>query len=313
MQILLFVLLALAILAVFSGGYVFFVACRRMKEHPWLEPEKLKGTDYEKYAQHIQNSDRWLKTHHAQDVFMESHDGYRLHGYWVPVSDPKGTVLLAHGYRSTMLVDFGLIFEVYHKLGFNLLLPEQRCHGQSGGRFITFGVKESADMQDWIAFHNHNYGSWQMIISGLSMGASTMLYLADLKLPENVKGIIVDCGFTSPAAILSKVFTSVTHLPAIPSIWAADLFARIFAGFSLYEKDSRKSLAKSKLPVLMIHGLADDFVPASMTQEAYDACTSEKEIYLVEGAGHGISYLREPDRYQNLVKAFLKRYLEGMA
>lgn len=313
MQVLVFVALAILLLVLVSGGYVFWVACRRMKEHPWLEPEKLKGTGYEKYAQHIQNSDRWLKEHHARDVYVQSHDGYRLHALWIPAKEPKGTVLLAHGYRSTVLVDFGLIYDVYHKMHLNLLVPDQRCHGKSEGRFITFGVKESRDMQAWIDYHNENYGANQMLITGLSMGASTMMYLADQTLPKNVIGIIADCGFTSPAAILSKVFTSVTHLPAIPSIWAADLFARIFAGFSLYEKDSRKTLANSRLPILMIHGLADDFVPAAMTREGFDACTSEKEVFLVEDAGHGISYLKQPEHYQAVVKDFLNRYMEDLA
>ena len=310
MQILVIVLFAFLLLVMVSGGYVFFVACRRMKEHPWLEPDKLKGTGYEKYAQHIQNSDRWLKAHNAQDVYVQSYDGYRLHGLWVAAPKPRGTILLAHGYRSTILVDFGLIYEVYHKLNFNLLIPEQRCHGKSEGKYITFGVKESRDMLEWIKFHNRMFGTLQMIISGLSMGASTMMYLADKPLPDNVKGIIVDCGFTSPAAIVSKVFTSVIHLPAVPAIWAADLYARIFAGFSLYEKDSRKTLANSKLPILMIHGLDDDFVPASMTKEAYEVCSSDKMIFLVENAGHAVSYLKQPEKYQSYIKLFLSRILE---
>ena len=313
MQILAFALFAVGLLILVSGGYVFWVACRRMKEHPWLEPEKLKGTGYEKYAQHIQNSARWLKEHNARDVYVESHDGYRLHGLWIPAKNPKGTVLLAHGYRSTVLVDFGLIYDVYYKLDMNLLVPEQRCHGKSEGRFITFGVKESKDMQMWIDYHNRNFGSKQMIISGLSMGASTMMYLADQQLPENVKGIVVDCGFTSAAAILSKVFTSVTHLPAAPTIFAANLFAKLFAGFSLYEKDSRKTLSKSRLPILMIHGLKDDFVPASMTQEGFDVCSSEKELLMIENAGHGLSFVKQPEQYQAALKGFLNRYLEDMA
>lgn len=312
-EILIIVLLAIVLLVLCSGGYVFFVACRRMKDRPWLEPEKLKGTDYEKYIQHIQNSHHWLMNHAAQDVYVTSHDGLKLHGLWIPAENAKGTVLLAHGYRSTMLVDFGLIFEVYHNLHLNLLVPEQRCHGKSEGKYITFGVKESRDMQAWIDYHNRHFGNCELIISGLSMGASTMMYLADQILPDNVKGIIVDCGFTSPAAILSKVFTSVTHLPGLPSVLAADLFARVFAGFSLYQKDSRKTLAKSRLPILMIHGLGDDFVPSYMTQQGYDACTSEKTLFMVEEAGHGTSYLKQPERYRDLVIAFLNKHLEGMA
>lgn len=312
MGIFFFVLGAALLLILVSGGYVFFVACRRGKELPWLEREQLKGTAYEKYADHIQNSAKWLSEHHAQDVFIQSHDGLKLHGLWIPAPAARGTVLLAHGYRSTMLVDFGLIFQVYHKLNMNLLIPEQRCHGKSEGRYITFGVKESMDMRRWLDCQQTELGGGQVIISGLSMGASTMMYLADQTLPQNVKGIIVDCGFTSPAAILSKVYTSVTHLPAIPSIWATDLFARLFAGFSIYAKDSRKTLANSRLPILMVHGTGDDFVPSFMSQQGYDACTSEKELFLVEGAGHGTSFLIQPERYKQLVHEFLHRNLEDM-
>lgn len=313
MDIFIFVLGAALLLILVSGGYIFFVACRRGVELSWMEPEKLKGTAYEKYADHIQNSAKWLSGHKAQDVFIQSCDGLKLHGLWIPAPDAKGTVLLAHGYRSTMLVDFGLIFEVYHKLNMNLLIPEQRCHGQSEGKYITFGVKESRDMLKWLDYQQSFLGGGQVIISGLSMGASTMMYLADQRLPECVKGIIVDCGFTSPAAILSKVYTSVTHLPAVPSIWATDLFARVLAGFSIYEKDSRKSLANSRLPILMVHGTGDDFVPCYMTQQSFDACTSEKEMFLVDGAGHGTSFLKQPEQYKRLVRSFLEKYLEDLS
>ena len=143
------------------------------------------------------------------------------------------------------------------------------------------------------------------------MGASTMLYLADEDLPQNVKGIIADCGFTSPKAIISKVFSSVTHLPAAPSIWIANVFARIFAGFGLNDKDTRRSLKNSKIPVVLVHGTADDFVPCSMSQEAYAACTSKKELLLVDGAEHGLSFLKNTEDYKKLILAFLRDNLEN--
>lgn len=312
MKLALFLLIAVVILVLCSGGYVFFVACRRGKELPWLEKDRLKGTAYEKYADHIQNSHQWLMSHNAQDVYIQSQDGLKLHGLWIPVADAKATILLAHGYRSTMLVDFGYVLEIYHGLKLNLLIPEQRSHGKSEGKYITFGVKESDDMRRWLAYQQQELGGGQVIISGLSMGASTMMYLAEQPLGDNVKGMIVDCGFTSPAAILSKVFTSVTHLPAVPSIWATDLFARVFAGFSIFEKDSRISLRKCKIPVIMVHGTDDDFVPAYMTQQGYDACGAEKELLLVDGAGHGTSFLKEPERYKKLVRDFIFRHLENV-
>jgi fermentation-respiration switch protein FrsA (DUF1100 family) len=220
-------------------------------------------------------------------------------------------MLLVHGYRSTMLVDFGPALDSYHKRGMNLLIPEQRCHGKSEGRYITFGVKESRDMLCWIEYHNQHLGKFPVILSGLSMGASTVLYLADKELPDNVKGIIADCGFTSPKEILSSVFTRVIRLPAAPTILITDLIARLVAGFGLSEQDTRVTLKKSRLPVMMVHGKNDDFVPCEMSQQGYDACTSPKQLLLVDGADHGVSFLVAKERYSQMITEFLARCLGG--
>lgn len=302
---------AIILLILFSGGYVFWAACVRRKENPWFIEEELKKTSYGKYYQLIVASDLWLKEHYAQDVYITSDDGLKLHAHWVPVEDPNGTIILAHGYRSTKLVDFGAVFDLYHSLGMNILVPDQRSHGLSEGKYITFGVKESGDMRNWIDFHNRELGSWQIILSGLSMGASTMLYLADENLPKNVKGIIADCGFTSPKDIISKVFTDVTHLPASLSIWAADRFARIFAGFRLSQKDTRISLSGSHVPVMMVHGKEDGFVPCKMTEQGFAACTGPKHLLLVDGADHGLSYIVDRQRYTQMIQDFLKTNIEG--
>ena len=306
-----FVLLCVLLLILFSGGYVFLVACRRGKELNWLVREELERTPYGKFYDNVVAADQWLKEHEVQDVYIKSRDGLHLHGLWIPARDPKGTILLAHGYRSSYLLDFAMVLDVYHQFGFNLLVPDQRCHGKSEGKYITFGVKESRDMEDWIHFHNANFGTVPLILNGLSMGASTVLYLADQNLPDNVKGIIADCGFTSPKAILKNVYRSVIRMPAAVPVWFAGLFASIFAHFRLDEKDTRRALANSRLPVLMIHGLADDFVSCEMTQQAYAACTSEKQLLLVANAGHGVSFLSDPVGYTAAVLYFLKKHVQN--
>ena len=310
MAVIFYILIVLFLLILFSGAYVFVQACVRKKELPWMVEEEIKKSSYAKYYDCIVASDAWIKAHNAKDVFITSKDGLKLHGFWIPAENPRGTILLAHGYRSTMLVDFGLAFAFYHALGMNILVPQQRAHGQSEGRYITFGVKESEDMQCWIDYHNATYGMHQMILSGMSMGASTMLYLADQDLPVNVKCIIADCGFTSPKAILDAVFRSVVHLPSAPSLWVAELFARILAGFSLTQKDTLKVLKKARIPVLMIHGLEDDFVPSDMSQQGFEACNGEKELLLVDKAGHGTSFLVDKETYTKRVIAFLEKHLE---
>ena len=310
MSVILCVLVLLIVLILFSGTYVFLKACVRGKDLPWMVEEEIKKTGFAKFYPCILESDAWLKEHHAQDICVTSKDGLRLRGYWIPADHPRGTILLAHGYRSTFLIDFGLAFAFYHALGFNILVPHQRAHGESEGRYITFGVKESEDMQCWIDYHNRTYGQHQMILSGMSMGASTVLFMADQVLPDNVKCIIADCGFTSPKEILDTVFRSVVHLPSKLPLLVTNLLTRMLAGFGLKEKDTRGVLKNAKLPVLLIHGLADDFVPSNMSAEGYDACRGEKELLLVDGAGHGVSFLKDKEAYTRCVIAFLEKYLE---
>ena len=301
MKIVLLVLGTGLLLILAVGAYVFWAACTRKKELPWLVEEEIKKTSYAKYYGCMSNADQWLRDHNQKDVYVTSEDGLRLRARWIEHENPVGTILFAHGYRSTPLLDFGVAYPFYYELGFNILIPDQRSHGKSQGRFITFGVKESKDMLCWIKYHNRKLGKCPMVLSGLSMGASTMMYLADEELPDNVGAIIADCGFTSPKDILSCVFTNVTHLPAAVAIWATDIFARLIAGFSLNQKDSRKTLAKNKLPILLVHGKDDDFVPCYMTEEGYASCAGEKELLLVDGAGHGVSFLIDPDGYTALI------------
>ena len=311
MPFVIFVLLSILLLILVSGGYMFFVACCRRKELPWLIEEEMQKKHYREYFQYILVGADFFKKHNAQEVKIKSYDGLTLSALWVPAENPKGTIILAHGYRSSKFLDVGLALQFYHDWGMNLLVPDQRSHGNSEGKYITFGVKESRDMVSWIHYHNQMRGELPVILSGLSMGASTMLYLADQNLPANVKGIIADCGFTSPKAILSSVFRSVIHLPAGPTLIGAELFSRLFAGFSLTEKDTRKALKNSKIPVFMVHGMADDFVPCEMTKEGYAACTGEKELLLVEGAGHGVSFLVDRPRYTAEIVKFLEKNVEG--
>ncbi len=291
------------------GGFLFFTACGPQKEIHWLDEEEMSRTPYSQFYPHVKESYEWLAKNHAQDLYIQSFDGHKLHATWVPAANSRGTVLLVHGYHSGIYTDHGLVMKMYHDLGMNLLMPDHRGHGRSGGKFTTFGVKESRDMLSWINYHNQNLGRHPMLLSGLSMGAATVMYLADENLPDNVKYCIADCGFTSPKEIISKVFSDVMHIPAWPFLWATNLFAMVFAGFRLEQKNSIRTLQKNKLPFLFVHGLADDFVPCDMTRRSYNAAAGEKHLLLVEGAGHGVSFLHAKEKYHEMNMALLDRYI----
>lgn len=291
------------------GVYLFFIACNRA-ELNLEDDEAVKNGPYGKYADDIITARHWIEDHVHEEWVMESVDGLKLRALFVPAENAKATVILAHGYHSNFLVDFGPVLEVYHSKGLNLLLPYQRSHGKSEGRFITYGVKESRDMLGWIELHNEHFDAMPMLCSGLSMGASTMMYLVGMELPENVKAFVVDCGFTSPKQIIAHVFRQRTHLPSLPFIWTADLCARILAGFSLEECNSVDTLPKNKLPILMVHGLADTFVPAEMTKRGFAACGGDKQLLLVENAGHGLSFWVDQQRYMEKLDEIIEKVWE---
>ena len=225
--------------------------------------------------------------------------------------ESKGTILLFHGYRSSWVIDFSIVLPYYHSLGYDLLVVDERAHGQSEGDYITFGVRERRDVVTWAQYAAMHFGpAHPLILDGLSMGAATVLMASELALPASVRGIIADCGFSSPYAIMKSVLHwRCPWLVSGPLLALTGVFTRLFGGFGLREVSATEAVAHTKLPILFIHGTGDQFVPCSMSQAAYDACTGEKRLILVEGAGHGQSYLVDRPRVQAAVREFLTDYV----
>ena len=300
-------LLALPAAALAGGYWGFQHACKRPPEPDWTSEAALKQTPYAEFAESIPRALQWLQDHNAQEVRTKSFAGLLLRGKWVPAENPKATIILFHGYHTHYIHDFAGIFSLYHSIGLNLLLVRQRSHGESGGKYITFGVRERKDVRSWVDFHNRTHGMDNVFLGGMSMGASTLLFAAGEDLPPNVRGITADCGFSSPAEILGHIIRQDYHLPPKLVLPLMEVWARVLGGFSFYECDSRKTLARSKIPVVFIHGTADTFVPCAMSQAGYDACTAQREIHLIEGADHGRGYLFEPDRLTKALVDFFNR------
>lgn len=292
-----------------AGLFIFRYACLRGRELDWHDPEAVSKSSYKPYAEVIPLAHKWILDHKAKDVSILSHDDLRLHGWWIPAENAKGTMLLFHGYRSTYLVDFAAVYELYHDKGYNILLADQRSHGRSEGKYITFGVKECRDAAGWVDYHNRNFGEIPVFLCGLSMGASTVLFAAGNPLPSNVRGITADCGFTSPYEIIRHVAVKTVGRAAVLFLPMANFWARQIALFDMKECSTPKSLTRCPVPILMCHGLADDFVPSDMSRIGFDACVSEKELILVEGAAHGTSFLKDRARVESALLNFFERNL----
>ena len=238
-------------------------------------------------------------------VMIEAHDGQQLVGHWFPNKRAKRVIVAMHGWRSGWSSDFGIVADFWNHNECSVLYCEQRGQGNSGGEYMGFGLIERHDCLSWCHWVN-SYVQNQMplYLVGVSMGATTVLMASDLDLPQNVCGIIADCGFTSPKDIWKYVAEHNLHLSYRIYGNAADRFCRRKLQVDSGSCNTMKCLKNAKAPVLLIHGTEDRFVPVEMTYQNYRACTSPKQLLIVPGAGHGMSYFVEQNRYQQAVKSF---------
>lgn len=246
-----------------------------------------------------------------KEAVVTSYDGYRLFGKCYIASADAPWLIMLHGYRSGAERDFcgGLKFGI--DSGFNVLLVDQRAHGKSEGKCLTFGIKERYDCLTWINYVISQAGSsCKIALYGMSMGAATVLMAAGLCLPKNVACIVADCGYTSPKAIIKKVIREM-HYPIFPTYALVRLGGMLFGGFDIEEYSAVQAMEKCDIPVLFIHGDDDRFVPCDMGRENHKHCRAEgKKLLIVPNAGHGMSYMSDKRAYLGTVSEFLKSALD---
>lgn len=193
----------------------------------------------------------------------------------------------------------------------NALVVDQRAHGASEGNAITFGLQERYDCLSWVEYARERFGERTPIfITGVSMGAATVLMASDLPLPKNVAGILADCPYSSPRAIIRKVCGDM-HLPPRLMYPFICLGARLFGRFQLTSFGAVDAVKEAKVPILLVHGGQDHFVPGDMSREILENCVGAAELVIFPEAGHAMSYLMDPERYQTVQKEFMEKCLES--
>ena len=267
---------------------------------------KMSGVEWEKYMPTMKERREWMMEQPHEDVWITSHDGLKLHGTYFKGEEGDKAVICFHGYTSEGLNDYGSLSHYYLKHGFRMLLIDERAHGRSEGEHIGFGCMDRLDGERWVKWMVEKAGEdVQIILHGNSMGGATVLMMSGLKLPEQVKGIISDCAFTSMKDVFTHVLHSMYHIPAFPIIQIASWINTKKVGYGLDDCNSAREVEKAEVPILFIHGDKDVFVPCWMTEEAYKHCASPKTKLIVEGAGHGESYYKDTEGYERAMDSFI--------
>lgn len=246
-----------------------------------------------------------------EEVQITSYDGLTLVGRYYHKKDGAPLHIQVHGYRSSGVRDFCGANKIAREAGHNTLLIDQRAHGRSGGHVISFGVNESRDCVRWAEYAMERFGGdVPVFLSGISMGASSVLLATGQELTENVVGIIADCPYCAAENIICKVIQDM-NLPSKIVYPILQIGAVLFGRFRLDQAEVRVAVKYSKLPILLIHGQDDRFVPWEMSAELYEANPEKITFVAFPGAGHGISYIVDTERYERAMQAFVQRCLNA--
>lgn len=246
----------------------------------------------------------------SENVITVAFDGVVLFARYFHTADDAPLAICFHGYRGVAERDFCCGGKFLLEEGHNVLLVDQRAHKNSSGHTIAFGEVERNDVLSWVNFALQKFGAdVRIVLYGVSMGAATVLMAADLPLPQNVKGIVADCPYDSPANIIKSVCKQ-QKLPVplvYPFIW---LGALLFGHFVLGKHSAQQSVTNCNIPILLIHGEADGFVPCAMSKNIFEA-NRKISFHTFPNAQHGLSYLADTQRYEKLCREFLANCLSN--
>lgn len=242
-------------------------------------------------------------------ITVKAYDGITLCGYYHHVRDGAPVELLFHGFRSTWRRDFAGIARNIRALGHNILFVDQRAHGDSEGSVISYGIRERFDVISWINYIGERFGKdTPVVLVGVSMGAATALCAAGEKLPGSVKCVVADCPFSSAIDIITKVSGAKSGLAKATVRVLARMCTRLLGGFKLEETSAEAAVARAEIPVLLIHGDADDLVPYEMGVKIA-AASPKVRFETFEGADHVQSYLTDEERYGRIFSEFINSVL----
>jgi len=303
-------ILAGALLIPAAAAVISYICFRMAFYAPHRAPqdgEKIdipEGEIYEPFRPQMEAWTREVRAMPREHFTVQSFDGLTLHGDYFEYAPGAPIELMFHGYRGSAERDLSGGVQRCFLLGRSVLLVDQRTSCRSEGRVISFGINEHRDCLTWIGFMVQHFGpEVKIILTGISMGAATVCMAADKDLPPNVLGILADCGYSSPKEIIQKVIGEM-GIPPMLGYPFVKLGARLYGRFDLEEDSPEQALKNARVPVIFYHGEDDAFVPCDMSRKNYEVCGSRKALVTVPGAGHGLSYPVDPQRYLQTLRDF---------
>lgn len=279
------------------------IACKDAESYSYM---------YDTYSFLRSWTDSLKQINALKDTFILNPQGKKLHAFYLHASQPTDkTAVIVHGYTDNAVRMFMIGYLYSRDLGFNILLPDLQHHGRSEGAAIQMGWKDRLDVLQWMDVANHIFGGdTRMVVHGISMGAATTMMVSGERQKEFVKCFVEDCGYTDVWDEFSNELRASYGLPAFPLLYTTSWLCRQKYGWDFKEASALRQVARSRLPMLFIHGDADTYVPTWMVYPLYEAKPEPKELWIVPGATHAMSYRDNKDEYTRRVRQFVGRYID---
>lgn len=301
-------ILTLVVVGIVGAGLYFFQVAVVPSPKAFLSKDQ-KITK----ASTLYPAQQWYQSANKQHWYeTATSDNLKLDAYYIPaVKHTKKTAVIAHGFMGNKDKMYQYAY-MFHQLGYNVLLPDDRAHGESQGKYIGYGWLDKGDYVKWIKqVITKNGNDSQIVMFGTSMGgATTMMVSGESNVPKQVKAYIEDCGYTSVYDEIKYEAQELYHLPEWPMVPVVSAISKVKAGYSFGQASALKQVKKNHKPMLFIHGSDDHFVPTKMVYPLYHATKGPKELLIVKGAAHAKAYETDPQLYTNTVREFLARYID---
>lgn len=307
------VILALLLIIIVLAGafYAYRKAFYHRNVKGKLEKTYTNAEPYNEIREKLKGWTQALAAVPFEPVSIKSKDGKTLFGRYYHVKDGAPLHIEFHGYKGTAFRDFSGGDPFARKQGFNTLLVDQRAHGDSDGHTITFGILERIDCQLWVEYAVNRFGKdIKIFLSGISMGAATVLMASDLPLPPNVVGIIADSPYSSPKEILQKVCRVDMGLPA-KAVYPFLCIGAVLYGHFRVRGGAIESVKRTKIPLLILHGEGDGFVPSDMSRRIAENAASDVTLVTFKDADHCLGYVVSPKEYEEALCAFTEKCLNA--
>ena len=301
----LIVLISTILIFIIAPSIVMYLIVFGRKDRPHIEKSDLTKTYYAPFREELMSSYRYLQVLPTEQISISSSDGLMLYGEYKNGGFSK-TAIFCHGYGGTPYHQFSPQAKDLYQAGFNLLFPIQRAHNESEGKHTTLGIKEADDLLIWIDWVRKHSECKEILLYGMSMGCSAIEYASDRLEKKDICAMVLDCGFTSPWDQLT-FDAKKHHIPSKVFLPLIALYAKVRIGIDI-KADTRPALSKTSIPALFFHGTEDQTVPLSQGLQNFEACASEKERCIIDGAGHTLCYLYGGEKAVSCLDQFLMKY-----